>query len=204
MAFLTLPTGLNNIVWQAPERAAYVVPSEYSPRVTVLDRGTYRRAFQGSASIAARSTRDVRAWRAFLMLAANPENTFNVPLCLPGEQADVTPATVTSVSGAANGATSMTTSGWGKSGVTLVMQAGCYFHHAGRAHVLTADASTDGGGSNAVLTFLPPLAAASTNGATVTVQQPFVTCRAMGLQPGWEQKLTHYEPVGFSFMEVVA
>lgn len=205
MAVITFPTnGLAGVEWTVPSRANYLVRSAYSRTRTVVDRGSWFNGFKGVCTIAARSDADVRAWRVFLMQAQNLANTFDVPAVKPGEQSSVTPATVKARADNVKGDVQFNTDGWGRSGVETVMSAGMMISHAGALHILTADLETTSGTPDrALMNILPPLVANPVDEAVVQVRDPVAHCRLTSIGGGWEQLLSHYQPLSFEVEEAV-
>lgn len=163
MAIITLPAGLeyDRLDWR-PVPTVQVNKSQWnnSRRVLDLDNGY----MVASVVIEVATEAEARALRSFHAKLRGPANTFR----LPATECTQATGTITLASSASAGASTVSAAGWG--GASALLVAGQYITIADQLLILTADVPASG--TNRTLTFDPPLRAAASGGAAVTIGTP--------------------------------
>ena len=173
-----LPTGAAEINFSLPRRAAFVVKSGYSPKQTVIDRGSILDGWRASLSIVPND--DMRPWRAWMAAMLGPVNFTDLETVITPQVASLTNPTISAVTSPAQitltGLPESQT-GYLKAGALMTIYTGASSTKP-RLVTLLADASSSAAGTGVVL-FDPPIGGLVT-GRVCVVRVPF--CR-MNLAP---------------------
>jgi hypothetical protein len=204
MAVIPLPSGIRDVEWTFPPRAAWVSKSGFSGKATIIDRGTVTEGYKASITVVPRTIEQNRQWNAWEALMKGPVNTVELSPT-DGTQDGVVVASVAFQSNTAAGVSSFVVYA-SVPNDTMLLRAGSFVQIGTRLHILTQDLpfGAETPFPRAGMFIDPPLAAAAVANQAIFVRNPVCSMRLISPVLGYKVSPGGiYEPMNFRLEEAL-